>query len=109
MCFRNGERQPVALPGLEEQGASAYRQIQASSDGFDVYHLATLSGRCRARVQGGALVDVAIAGDVVIDTDEVGWTRMLFEEGELPFRHGRAQQVLPQWMLSAHPATQEVQ
>src|SRR5690606_31195651 len=97
MGFRDGDGQPIALPGLDEQRFDSWRRNVRNADRLHVgVNVTAVAAVKRRREPLAVVVQVPIARDVVVDPDDVRRARGLAKDRELALRYPKvAQPLLP--------------
>ena len=87
--FRDGDGNSIAAPGFSDNLLRAGDALQASSDGFNVgVNLSAVSPNALQWVVLDLMIEITVAGQVIVDAKDIGRAGVLAEEGELVF--GRA-------------------
>ena len=109
MGLGDGERDAVAFPDFRQQRRDAGGRGRERARGLDVGagHAVGRAAVVR-RVALRTVIEPALAGDVVIDADDVGRAGILAEPQELVGRDAGPGQVVPQRVLGADHAAQQV-
>src|SRR5688500_15396619 len=111
MSFGDGQGQAVALPSLfQARLRSELPARERDSHCLDVGIAmpAVAAGRPR-RVTAAALVEIAIAGEVVIDADDVRHTGALAEQGQLVLADPSIDQPAVEQVIGGDAPTEQVE
>src|SRR4051794_4238422 len=103
MRLGDRDREVIPLPGLPQQNLRTGRLRPGRSERVDIGvapSVAPAPGPLGVLVN--ALVEVALARDVRVDSDDVRGARMVQEPGDLPLVDARPDEVLPQPMVPIH-------
>src|SRR3954470_23194995 len=106
----DGKRQPVALPCLVQEHFESAGRMHETACGLDIGKaLGALPAAVVLGIVMLVLVEVALAGDVVIDADDVRRTRIVGEPEKLGFaRPAFTREPVPQGMALRHTPAQQV-
>ncbi len=107
--FGDRDRDAVTFPGFHQQRGDAGRGRGQRARRLDVgvrhapVHVAVALG-----IAFGAMVEPALAGDVIVHADHVGRARVVAEPAQLVGRGARVEQVVPQLVAGIDHAAQQV-
>ena len=107
--FGDGQRDAVAFPDLEQQRGDAGRGRGQHARGFDVGAREVVGHAAVVRrIALGAMIEPALAGDVVIGADDVGRAGIVAEPENVGRIGAAAQQIVPERMVGADHAAEQV-
>ena len=108
--FRDGDRKVVALPGLGKDGSGAGDAVGIDAKGFDVDEglLTGVSAGEACGIEVGAVVEKAVAGEVVVEAEDVGRAGIVGEPEYVCFGDAVFEEIGEEGVLAIDMAAEEI-